>query len=225
MGVLVHWSFTTDILVAMNGSLPCLIVIDQRPWITQLIGDSWRRLVNLYPMSKMTDVGSVGIPRALVSLRVSPAPLTFASSGTKARIYSPPGSVWRRECVSIQASHRLGGVHTFWLWVYGLKILKYGAGSTPVLALHCQPPLLDARSPSIRTSMKCYTSSVQLQHSFKQNTYARLTFSPNRQSIIKSLVRYMAAIIRPRLCIQPISFACRIAASTMGTPVRPSFHA
>ena len=181
-------------------------------------------------MSKMTDVGSVGIPRAT---GVSPS-LTCSShfrqlghKGTNilpSRVRLEKGAEAAR-CFSIQASHRLRGVHTFWLWVYGLKILKYGAGSTPVLALHCQPPLLDARSPSIRTSMKCYTSSVQLQHSFKQDTDARLTFSPNRQSIIRSLVKYIAAIIRPRLCIQPISFACRIAASTMGTPVRPSFHA
>ena len=31
----------------------------------------------------------------------------------------------------------------------GLKILKYGAASTPVDALHCQPPLFEAKSLSI----------------------------------------------------------------------------
>lgn len=30
----------------------------------------------------------------------------------------------------------------FMAYVKGLKILKYGTESTPVLALHCQPPLL-----------------------------------------------------------------------------------
>src|SRR6267142_7010311 len=32
---------------------------------------------------------------------------------------------------------------------------KYGCGSVPVLALHCQPPLLEARSPSMNCCMKC----------------------------------------------------------------------
>ena len=43
---------------------------------------------------------------------------------------------------------------TFSLCETGLKILKYGCGSVPVLALHCHPPLFDARSPSISFSMK-----------------------------------------------------------------------
>lgn len=42
---------------------------------------------------------------------------------------------------------------------------------------------------------------------------------------MRSLVKYMAVIIRARLCIQPILFAWRIPASTIGTPVLPSFHA
>ena len=35
---------------------------------------------------------------------------------------------------------------------------KYGCGSVPVLALHCQPPLFEARSPSMNCCMKCYGS-------------------------------------------------------------------
>lgn len=70
-----------------------------------------------------------------------------------------------------------------------------------------------------------------------------LTLSPRRQSIMRSFVRYIAVIMRTRLCIQPdvagfyisflvvnlgnipIVFACRIPASTMGTPVRPAVQA
>lgn len=96
---------------------------------------------------------------------------------------------------------------TFWLCVYGLNILKYGAGSTPVLALHCHPPLLDAKSPSINTSMKYCTIPHLRQHTACRNKCSSHTFSPNRQSIIRSFVKYMAAIIRPRLWIHPIVFA------------------
>ena len=35
-----------------------------------------------------------------------------------------------------------------WLWRSGLNTRKYGAASVPVEALHCQPPLLLAKSPS-----------------------------------------------------------------------------
>jgi len=57
----------------------------------------------------------------------------------------------------------------------------------PLLALHCQPPLLAARSPSTRRSMK-----------------AR---SPQRQSMIRSLTRKEATIMRQRLCIQPLALS------------------
>jgi len=49
--------------------------------------------------------------------------------------------------------------------------------------------------------------------------------SPQRQSISRSFTRNEAAIIRTRLCIQPVSPNWRIAASTMGKPVRPSSSA
>ena len=51
-----------------------------------------------------------------------------------------------------------------------------------------------------------------------------LTRSPTCQSIMRFLVRYIAAIVLARLCTQPISLMDLIAASTMGTPVLPSFH-
>ena len=40
--------------------------------------------------------------------------------------------------------------------------------------------------------------------------------SPRRQSIRRSLARKLAAIIRARLCIQPLAASWRIAASTTG---------
>src|SRR3569833_3404925 len=46
-----------------------------------------------------------------------------------------------------------------------------------------------------------------------------------RQSISRSLERKDATIMRHRLCIHPISFSWRMAASTMGKPVRPSDQA
>ncbi len=42
-----------------------------------------------------------------------------------------------------------------------VKILKYGCGSVPVLALHCHPPLLLAKSWSIKLSEKCLSPSLQ----------------------------------------------------------------
>jgi hypothetical protein len=41
---------------------------------------------------------------------------------------------------------------------------------------------------------------------------------------MRSLTRYMAAIIRTLLCIHPIVLHCRMAASTMGTPVLPEWY-
>jgi hypothetical protein len=41
---------------------------------------------------------------------------------------------------------------------------------------------------------------------------------------MRSLTRYMAAIIRTLLCIHPIVLHCRMAASTMGTPVFPEWY-
>ncbi len=46
-----------------------------------------------------------------------------------------------------------------------------------------------------------------------------------RQSISKSLARNDATIMRHRLCIHPVSRSWRMAASTMGNPVRPSHQA
>lgn len=40
-----------------------------------------------------------------------------------------------------------------------------------------------------------------------------------------TLTRKLAHIILGRLCIHPMIFACRCAASTIGNPVIPSFHA
>ena len=51
-------------------------------------------------------------------------PLSLRSSGTQCRMYSPSGS-------------------TFSLCDAGLKMRKYGCGSHPVDALHCQPPLFE----------------------------------------------------------------------------------
>jgi len=42
----------------------------------------------------------------------------------------------------------------FSLWLVGLKILKYGCASQPLLAAHCQPPLLADRSKSLSFSAK-----------------------------------------------------------------------
>ena len=45
--------------------------------------------------------------------------------------------------------------------------------------------------------------------------------SPRRQSISRSLTRNDAAIIRTRLCIQPVERSSRMPASTIGYPVMP----
>src|SRR5690606_5431143 len=49
--------------------------------------------------------------------------------------------------------------------------------------------------------------------------------SPPRRSINKCLVRDIAVTMRSRLCIQPVSFNWRMAASTSGYPVCPSHQA
>ena len=49
--------------------------------------------------------------------------------------------------------------------------------------------------------------------------------SPQRQSQIRSFTRKEATIMRQRLCIQPLSFSWRMAASMIGMPVRPSRQA
>ena len=38
-------------------------------------------------------------------------------------------------------------------------LTKYGWGSVPVLAVHCHPPLLAARSPSMKLSIKYFSPS------------------------------------------------------------------
>lgn len=82
---------------------------------------------------------------------------------------------------------------------------KYGCGSTPVEALKPHPPLLEAKSPSIKFSMKYR--------------------SPMRQSIRRSLARKQAVVMRARLCMKPVWLSCRIAASTKGYPVLPLHQA
>jgi hypothetical protein len=62
-------------------------------------------------------------------------PLTSLNSGTHFLMYSPLSS-------------------NFSLWRSGLNILKYGCGSTPTDAEKPQPPELEAKSPSMRCSMK-----------------------------------------------------------------------
>ena len=66
----------------------------------------------------------------------------------------------------------------------GLKILNQGCASHPVDAAHYHPPLFAAKSKSMRLSAKY--------------------FSPQRQSINKSLTRKDATIILKRLCIKPV---------------------
>ncbi len=66
----------------------------------------------------------------------------------------------------------------------------------PVPAVHCQPPLLAAGSPST---------------SWRMNQR-----SPSCQLMSRSLTRNDAEIIRARLCIQPVAANWRIAASTTG---------
>ena len=90
-------------------------------------------------------------------------------------------------------------------WVTGLKMRKYGCASVPLPADHCHPPLFAATSPSTRCCKKCA--------------------SPFLQSTRRSFVRNDAVIMRARLCMKPVSRSCRMAASTMGYPVRPSRHA
>ena len=43
--------------------------------------------------------------------------------------------------------------------------------------------------------------------------------SPQRQSQIRSFTRYEATIMRQRLCIHPVWFSWRMAASMIGMPV------
>ena len=88
--------------------------------------------------------------------------------------------------------------------VSGFMILKYGAASVPVEALHCQPPLLEAISPSTRCSIK--------------------NFSPFCQSMSKFLLKNIATIILNLLCIQPVANISLIPASTIGIPVWPFIH-
>ena len=96
------------------------------------------------------------------------------------------------------------GIEAFRLCDHGFWMRKYGAASAPVPALHCQPPLLLAISPSTSLRMK--------------------NASPSRQWIRRSLVRNMDVIMRSRLCMKPSAESWRIPASTMGNPVRPSHH-
>ena len=77
-----------------------------------------------------------------------------------------------------------------------MKIRNQGCGSVPVEAVHCQPPLFEATSPSVRWRMN--------------------SASPRRQSARRSLVRNEAAIIRARLWTYPDARSWRIAASTTG---------
>ena len=83
----------------------------------------------------------------------------------------------------------------------GLKTRKYGAGSVPVPAVHCQPCWFDATSPSTRCCMN---------HR-----------APRVQSTWRSFTRKLATIMRTRLCIQPSACSWRIPASTIGYPVLP----
>mgnify|MGYP003455105192 CR=1 FL=1 len=69
-------------------------------------------------------------------------------------------------------------------------------GSVPVPAVHCQPPLLEATSPSMRWRMNSASPSCQLSR--------------------RSLVRNEAAIIRARLWTNPVARSWRMAASTTG---------
>ena len=49
--------------------------------------------------------------------------------------------------------------------------------------------------------------------------------APCCHSRCRSLTRKLATIIRTRLCIQPVARSCRMPASTIGKPVRPSCQA
>ena len=91
---------------------------------------------------------------------------------------------------------------TFSLWLYGLNIRKYGCGSVPVPALHCQPPLFEARSASMSIFEK-YCTDETLINGYNTRERTIRTRSPRRQSSMRSFVRYMATIILARLCIQP----------------------
>ena len=73
---------------------------------------------------------------------------------------------------------------------------NHGCASQPVEADHCQPPLFAERSKSFRCVAKYR--------------------SPKRQSTCRSLTRKLALTIRNRLCINPVAFNCRIAASISG---------
>lgn len=49
-------------------------------------------------------------------------------------------------------------------------------------------------------------------------------FCPMRQCLSMCLVRKDPTIMRPRLCMRPVTYISRMAASTKGSPVRPCFH-
>ena len=113
----------------------------------------------------------------------SPGASTSASSGTQRRMYAPSGSNFS-DCA------------------VGLNTRKYGAASVPVPAVHCQPWLFDARSPSTR--------------------WPRKWRAPHHHGRWRSLTRKLAVTIRTRLCIQPMPSSWRMPASTSGKPVVPA---
>ena len=82
---------------------------------------------------------------------------------------------------------------------------KYGAGSTPTDAIHCQLPLFCAGSPSSSSRAKCA--------------------SPSRQSRCRSLVRNEPTTSRARLCIQPVARELAHPGVDERKPVRPSRQA
>ncbi len=124
---------------------------------------------------------------------------------------------------------------------------KYGCGSVPVLALHCQPPLFEARSPSMNCCIKCCNAGKgvfglwRLEIEIKEITYP-LTKTPIDHEILRQVHcgNHAGAIMHPACSggipsqpllsdddkdIAPIVLTCRTAASTMGTPVRPDLQA
>ncbi|NBN97240.1 MAG: hypothetical protein EBV41_06395 [Actinobacteria bacterium] len=91
---------------------------------------------------------------------------TLANSGNQVRTYTPLGS-------------------NFSACNAGLNTRKYGAASVPVPAVHCQPWLFEAMSPSTKCFMK--------------------NFAPHCHGRCRSLTRKLATIMRTRLCIHPVA--------------------
>ena len=148
--------------VPLQTPLPRKLMLHHRPRIPVLLRNLSRLAALVIWIMHCMSVSSTPSTLSSKYVNIPAAPLTSANCGTHFLIKSPSAS-------------------NFSLCSHGLNTRKYGCGSTPVDEEKPHPPLLDAKSPSMRCVMK----------------YC----SPRRQSRRRCFARKEAVIMRRRLCM------------------------